>query len=56
MDRKTRSRKGVSKTKEKKGSCVRVREFGENLDEETRNAIDNQLDQLVIEKPAALVN
>jgi len=31
----------MTKTKEKKGNCVRVREFGENLDEETRNAIDN---------------
>lgn len=27
-----------------------------NLDEETKNIIDNQLDQLVIEKPAALQN
>ena len=47
-EHKSRGRKGTSKTKEKKGNCVRVREFGENLDEETRNAIDNQLDQLVI--------
>lgn len=54
-EHKSRGRKGTSKTKEKKGNCVRVREFGENLDEETKNAIDNQLDQLVIQKPAALI-
>jgi len=41
--------------KGKKG-CKKVKEFGEGLDEETKSILDNQLDQLVIEKPAALIN
>ncbi len=50
---------GKSKRKQaakgKKG-CKKVKEFGEGLDEETKSILDNQLDQLVIEKPAALIN
>ena len=48
-----RAGKGGNKAKKGKGAKT-VGEDG--LDEETKNILDNQLDQLVIKKPDALIN